>query len=238
VAKVHRKVARRGRQAPSVGVIALIVGGAVIVVIAILALTGAFKPKTVVAGDPQGLAMCGNVPCPSKGAVSAPVTMVDISSFECSHCREYFLNTEPKIEEQYIKTGKVYYIAHTIGFDAQAQSVAAAALCAGDQGKYWEYSALLYQNQGQFDSASLSLYAQQLDLDGQAFALCVNSGKHKADAVAASSAATDIGVNGTPSFFINGKLVVGALPFQCTPGTPECVQGDFQTHIEAALKSK
>ena len=239
MAKVRRKVVKRGgRQAPPIGMIVLIVAGAVVVVGAILALAGVFKPKTIVAGDPQGLAMCGNIPCPSKGDPNAPVKMVDVSSFTCSHCRDYSLNAEPKIDEQYIKTGKVYYIAHTIGFDAQAQSVAAAALCAGDQGKYWEYGALLYQNQGQFDSASLSLYAQQVALDGQAFALCVNSGKHKGDAVAASSAATNIGVNGTPSFFINGKLVVGALPFQCKPGTPECVQGDFQTHIEAALKSK
>lgn len=217
---------------------ALIAGGAVIVVVAILALTGAFKPKTVVAGDPQGLAMCGNIPCPSKGDANAPVTMIDVSSFTCSHCRDYFLNTEPKIEEQYIKTGQVRYIAHTLGFEAQALGVAATALCAGDQGKFWEYSAQLYQNQGQFDPASLSLYAQQAGLDGQAFAACVNSGKHQGDAVASSSAATDAGVTGTPSFFINGKLVVGALPFQCKPGTPECIQGDFQTLIEAALKGK
>jgi protein-disulfide isomerase len=239
VAKVRRKVVKKGsRQAPSVGMIALIVGGAVIVVVVILALAGVFKPKTVVAGDPQGLAMCGNVPCPSKGDVTAPVTIVDVSSFECSHCRDYFLNTEPKIEEQYVKTGKVHYIAHAIGFDAQAQGVAAAALCAGDQGKYWEYSALLFQNQGQFDASSLSLYAQQAGLDGQAFASCVNSGKHTGDAAASSNAATDVGVNATPSFFIQGKLVVGALPFQCKPGTPECAQGDFQTLIEAALKAK
>jgi protein-disulfide isomerase len=237
MAKVRRKVVKKGgQQAPSVGMIVLIVVGAVIVVGVILVLAGVFKPKAVVAGDSQGLAMCGNIPCPSKGDPNAPVKMVEVSSFACSHCRDYFLNTEPKIEEQYIKTGKLYYIAHPIGFDAAAEGVAAAALCAGEQTKFWEYSALLYQNQGKFDSTSLSLYAQQAGLDGQAFALCVNSGKHKGDAAASSNAATEAGVEGTPSFFINGKLIVGALPFQCKPGTPECIQGDFQTRIEAALQ--
>ena len=235
--KVRRKVVKRsGSQSLSVGVIALIVGGAIIVVVVILALAGVFRPKTVVAGDPQGLAMCGNIPCPTKGSATAPVTMIDISSYTCSHCRDYALNTEPKIEEQYIKTGQVLYIAHPIGFEAQAQGVAAAALCANDQGKFWEYSALLYQNQGRFDAASLALYAQQAGLDGQAFASCVNSGKHKGNATASTNAAIDAGVSGTPTFFINGKPLEGALPFQCKPGTAECAQGDFQTRIEAALK--
>jgi len=236
VTKVRRKVVKRSsRQSLSVGLIALIVGGAIIVVVVVLALAGVFKPKTVVAGDPQGLAMCGNIPCPTKGSATAPVTMIDISSYACTHCRDYALNTEPKIEEQYIKTGQVLYIAHPIGFDASAQGVAAAALCANEQAKFWEYSALLYQNQGQFDAASLAQFAQQVGLDGQAFATCVNSGKHKGDATASTNAATDAGVNGTPTFFINGKPVVGALPFQCKPGAAECAQGDFQTRIEAAL---
>jgi len=94
----------------------------------------------------------------------------------------------------------------------------------------------LYQNQGQFDAASLARFAQQAGLDGQAFATCVNSGKHKGNATASTNAAIDAGVSGTPTFFINGKPVEGALPFQCKPGTAECAQGDFQTRIEAALK--
>ena len=48
--------------------------------------------------------------------------------------------TEPKIDEQYVKTGKVYYISHMVGYDQQALDASAAALCANDQGKYWEYS--------------------------------------------------------------------------------------------------
>jgi protein-disulfide isomerase len=239
VAKVRRKVIKKGgRQDLPAGVLVLIIGGVVIVVVAVLALTGAFTPKTSVAvtNDPTGLAMCGSIPCPSKGDPNAPVTIVDVSSFVCSHCQDHFLNTEPKIDEQYIKTSKVYYIAHILGFDASAQSIAATALCAADQGKYWEYSSLLFQNLGNYDANSLALYAQQAGLDGQAFASCVNSGKHINDAAKSSETAEAAGVQGTPSFFINGKLIEGAIPFQCVPGTPECVAGDFQTHIETALE--
>jgi len=237
LAKVQRRVVRRTRrQGLSTGQILLILGGT-IVVVAVLAYLLWPKPKVVVAGDPQGLAMCGSVPCPAKGDPNAPVKMVDVSSFVCSHCRDYSLNTEPKIDEQYIKTGKVYYIAHVLGFDSQAQQLGAAALCANDQGKYWEYSKLLFQNFGRTDAASLATFAQQAGLDTQAFATCVNSGKHTKDASDSSSSAMSAGVDATPSFFLNGVLAVrGAVPFSCTPGTPECSAGDFQSRIEQALK--
>jgi protein-disulfide isomerase len=86
---------------------------------------------------------------------------------------------------------------------------------------------LLFKNQGAFDASSLALYAQQVGIDGQTFSTCVNSGKHLADVDASSKAAQVAGVNATPSFFINNKLVVGALSFS-----------EFQSLIEAALKSK
>ena len=237
MAKVQRRVVKRTRrQGLSTGQILMILGGT-IVVVAVLAFLFWPKPTVVVAGDPQGLVMCGSVPCPAKGDPNAPVKMVDVSSFTCSHCRDYSLTIEPKIDEQYIKTGKVYYIAHVMGFDSLAQQLGAAALCANDQGKYWEYGALLFQNFGRTDAASLSSFAQQAGLDTQAFATCVNSGKHIKDASDSSNSAMSAGVDATPSFYLNGVLAVrGALPFSCKPGTPECSAGDFQSRIEQALK--
>jgi protein-disulfide isomerase len=229
VAKVQRKVIKRGRQQnASTGMILLVIGGAVIVVAVIIALaSGVFKPKTALATDPTGLSLCGNIPCPIKGDPNAPVIMIEVSDYDCSHCRDYSRDIEPKLEEQYIKTGKVRYIVHSFGFGPDTQAIAAASLCAGDQGKFFEYHALLFKNQGAFDSNSLASYAQQVGIDAQAFATCVNSGKHRADVDASSKAVVAAGVNSTPSFFINGKLVVGALPIN-----------EFQSLIEAALKSK
>ena len=237
MAKVQRRVVKRTRrQGLSTGQILMILGGTIVVVVVLAYLLWP-RPKVVIAGDPQGLVMCGSVACPAKGDPNAPVKMVDVSSFTCSHCRDYTLTIEPKIDEQYIKTGKVYYIAHVLGFDSQAQQLGAAALCANDQGKYWEYGALLFQNFGRVDSASLASFAQQAGLDTQAFATCVNSGKHVKDAADSSDSAMSAGVDATPSFFLNGKLAVqGAVPFSCKPGTPECSAGDFQSRIEEALK--
>lgn len=217
------------------------VGGAVIVVAAIIALaTGALaKPQTSVtprATDPTGLAMCGTIPCPSKGDPNAPVTMIEVSDYGCSHCRDYAMDIEPLIEEQYIKTGKVRYVVHSFGLAPGTQSIAATALCAWDQGKFWEYHKALFENQGKFDPADLALYAQQVGMDTQQFATCVNSGKYVADVSTTSNAARAAGVTGTPSFFINRKMVIGALPFSCAPSAPECQLGSFQSHIEAALK--
>ena len=227
--RVQRKVIKRGRrQGASTGVILLVIGGAVVVVAVIIALaSGMFKPKTALANDPTGLSLCGNIPCPIKGDLNAPVTMIEVSDYGCSHCRDYSRDIEPKIEEQYIKTGKVRYIVHSFGFGSETKQVAAASLCAGDQNKFFEYHALLFKNQGAFDANSLASYAQQVGIDVQSFSACVNSGKHLADVDASSKAAQVAGVEATPSFFIGNKLIVGALSFS-----------EFQSRFEAALKSK
>ena len=227
--RVQRKVIKRGkRPGASTGMILLVVGGAVIVVAVIIALaSGAFKPKTALATDPTGLSLCGNVPCPIKGDPNAPVTIIEVSDYNCPHCRDFNLDIEPKIDEQYIQTGKVRYVVHMFNLWPETQNITAAAWCAYDQNKFFEYHRVLFQNQGKSDPNSLASYAQQLGMDVQAFAACVNSGKHMNDVAASSRAATAVGVNSTPSFFINNKLVVGASSF-----------GDFQSRIEAALKSK
>ncbi len=238
--KVRRKAAaRRGNPPrPSTGIFLLIGAGVLIVVAVIVVASGVLnpRPQAAAANDPTGLTACGSIPCPAKGEANAPVTMIEVSDYGCSHCRDYNLTTESKIEDQYIKTGKVRYIVHSFGFSPETQGVAAAALCAGDQGKFWEYHKTLFQNQGKWDPNSLSLYAQQVGIDVQAFAACVNSGKHVPDLNASSNAAQAAGVNATPSFFINGQMVSGALPFSCKPGALDCAQGDFQTRIEQALK--
>jgi len=135
--------------------------------------------------------------------------------------------TEPEIDEQYVKTGKVYYIAHMVGYDPQALEAFAAALCANDQGKYWEYSRVLFENQSRFERNSLASYAQQIGLDAQAFTSCLSQGKHSQNAKDSTDMTSAAGVRGTPSFFINGRLVIReAKPF-----------AEFQARIEEALKA-
>jgi protein-disulfide isomerase len=227
VAKVQRKVVRKKQSGLSTGTVLVILGVALVAVVAIIAVVARPKPQQAATGDRQGLAMCGSALCPAKGDPNAPVTMIEVSDYACSHCREFNLKTEPTLEEQYIKTGKVRYISHVFGFQADTQAIAAAAMCANDQGKYWEYQRVLFQNQGRTDTASLIVFAQQVGLDKEALTACITAGKYRNLVADSSTAALNAGVEGTPSFFINGKLVSGNVPV-----------AEFKTRIEAALNTK
>jgi protein-disulfide isomerase len=95
-----------------------------------------------------------------------------------------------------------------------AQPAAEAALCADAQGKFWEYHDRLFENQRSLSSESFRKFAQELNLDDKAFGECLDSGKFR-DAVTESYEAGErLGVNATPTFFINGRYLSGAQPFE------------------------
>lgn len=166
-----------------------------------------------------------------KGDPNAPVTMVEFSDFQCPYCGQFFLNTEPKIIEQYVQNGKVRfgYFNYIIYGPASIQA-AEAAECAADQGKFWEYHDALFKSQtsenwGGFGADNLKKFAKELNLDTQAFNDCLDSGKYTSLVKTDSSFASSLGVMNTPSFFINGERKIGALPFEA-----------FQQTFEALLK--
>jgi protein-disulfide isomerase len=87
---------------------------------------------------------------PYQGDKSAPVTVIDFSDFQCHLCARYVKNTEPKINETYMQTGKVALVFKHLpnrGFDSMP--AARAAQCTQDQGKFWQFHNLLYEKQGQ-----------------------------------------------------------------------------------------
>jgi protein-disulfide isomerase len=98
-----------------------------------------------------------------------------------------------------------------------------AARCAGDQGKFWPYHDLLFQQANQAPDA-LKQYAAQIGLEADAFAQCLDSRRHRAGVAADVAAGSRLGVTGTPTFFINGRPVVGNLPL-----------AEFQRVIEREL---
>jgi len=90
-----------------------------------------------------------------------------------------------------------------------------AAWCAADQGKYFEYQLILYENYGAaYNQANLTDLAGQVGLDRDAFAQCLSNGTHRADVENARRAAVNRGVSSTPTFFINGRKVEGNRPFE------------------------
>jgi protein-disulfide isomerase len=95
-----------------------------------------------------------------------------------------------------------------------AQIAAEAGQCAHDQGKFWDFHDKMFQNQRALGADALKGYAVQLGLDANRFNSCLDSGTHKERVLADSAAAGAMGLTGTPAFYINGRFLSGAQPFE------------------------
>jgi protein-disulfide isomerase len=164
----------------------------------------------------------------AMGDPDAPVKIVEFSDFLCPYCRQFFLQTEQPLIEDYVTAGKVYFVYRTLGdwLGPASQASAEAAYCAGDQGRFWEYHDLLFANQGSgaFLRDRLRAFAQALDLDEEGFNACLSSAKYRDQVLPDLADGLQAGVRGTPSFLINGELVAGAQSYAM-----------FRQEIEAAL---
>lgn len=163
---------------------------------------------------------------PHLGSISAPITVIDFSDFQCHLCARYVKATEPQINETYVQTGKVNLIfKHLPNRGSDSMGVAIAAQCTNDQDKFWQFHNLLYKNQGPIDSGwankdNLKRFASQIQgLDMQKFDSCFNSGKYKALVEQDIALGASFGFNDTPNFVIvdndgsNPEIIRGAQPF-------------------------
>ncbi|QSQ27030.1 thioredoxin domain-containing protein [Pyxidicoccus parkwayensis] len=153
----------------------------------------------------------GNAPV--KGAKNAPVTIVAFSDFECPFCGRV-IPTLKQIEDQYQGKVKVAFKNQPLPMHANAKPAAAAALAANAQGKFWEMHDKLFTNQRALDRASLEKYAQEIGLNVNQFKADLDSGKFNAQIEADSAEGQRLGASGTPTFFINGRTLVGAQPLE------------------------
>lgn len=149
------------------------------------------------------------------GDENAPVTIVEFSDYECPFCGRHFTQTYPQLKKEYVDTGKVKIVFrdYPLPFHPAAQKAAEAAECAGDQGKYWEMHNKLFSNQQALGVADLKKYAGELAIKQSEFDECLDSGKYASEVQSDLSDGSAYGVSGTPSFFINGMLLVGAQPY-------------------------
>jgi protein-disulfide isomerase len=161
---------------------------------------------------------------PSKGSATAPVTIIEFTDYQCPSCAK----SQPVIEEVAKEYGdKVRLVARDFPLEQHtyAAKAAEAAEAAREQGKYWEYVALLFKNQNALEVAKLKEYATQVGLDRTKFDQALDSGKF-ADKIQRDLREGDkLGVNSTPTVFINGKRIRDKSP-----------EG-LKAAIEAALKS-
>lgn len=156
---------------------------------------------------------------PGLGAPDAPVTIVEYSDYQCPHCQNFNLNVLPDIIKNYVVAGDVRHVHKNAAIlGEESQWAAMAALCAADQGHFWEYNGLLFEKQqgrnaGTFSRDNLKQFAADLELEAETFNQCLDDNKYAQKVVAETEEARSRGVEGTPSFFINDEFVGGFVPF-------------------------
>jgi protein-disulfide isomerase len=149
---------------------------------------------------------------PVRGNVDAPVTIVEYADYECPYCQQIQPALD-KLETEY--KGKIAFIYKDVPLPmhANAQKASEATHCAGVQGKYWEFHDVLAQSK-RLDLASLKQNARDLKLDTGSFDKCLDSGETAAVVKTHVEEAQALGLQGTPSFFINGRFFSGALTYE------------------------
>jgi protein-disulfide isomerase len=164
---------------------------------------------------------------PYVGNLTAPITIIDFSDFQCHLCARHVKNTEPIINETYIQTGKIALVFKHLpnrGFDSMGAHL--AAQCANDQGKFWQYHKLLYKNQQAIDSGwvnedNLRRFVSQIPgLNVEQFNSCFDTQKYKDFIDKDIELANSQGFFDTPSFIVvnsvdgsDPEIIRGAQPF-------------------------
>ena len=151
---------------------------------------------------------------PSIGPANAPVTIIEFSDYQCPYCRRWANQVEKQILQHYGDKVRIVYRDFPLTkLHPYAFSAAEAADCAGEQGKYWEYHDALFQQKHGLGEEAYKKYAQDLGLDMDKFNQCMKEHRYKDEVQNDLNYALKIGVKSTPTFFINGRPLVGAWPF-------------------------
>jgi protein-disulfide isomerase len=151
---------------------------------------------------------------PFKGPADAPITIVEFSDFQCSYCKRV-LNVLNEVLERYPNQVKLAFRDFPIvTIHPHAQKAAEAAHCAAEQGKFWEFHDLLFEKQDAIPTTNFADHAKALGLEVTPFQACLDSRKHQEKVERHYAAGVKAGVSGTPAFFINGRPLSGAQPFE------------------------
>lgn len=176
------------------------------------------------------------------GDPKAPVTIIEFGDYQCPFCGRFFSETEPKVIENYVRTGKAKFVYKDLividGFitgGQESRNAALAADCAGEQGKFWEYHDLLFEteikdgkeNNGNLSKGLFVSLARNLGLNESGFTGCFDSKKYLAEVEGDTAEAQgSLSQLSTPSTFVNNKLVSGAVPYE-----------QFASVVEGELKN-
>ena len=168
------------------------------------------------------------------GAADAKVTIIEFGDYQCPFCRQFWKETLPRLKKEYIDTGRVKLVFRDFPQEVHPEAMASAiaAECAGDQGKYFEFHDKVFLEQDRrgrdvvrYRAADLKRWAVDIGLDPAPFNQCLDGGRHKDEVTKDFRDGSDVGITGTPIFFVNGRVLAGAHPF-----------ATFQKVIEEELK--
>ena len=172
---------------------------------------------------------------PTLGSADAKVLMIEFGDYQCPSCRMFWKDVEPRLKKEYIDTGRVKLVFRDFpltGIHPEAVLAAEAVNCARDQNKYWEFHDKVFReqyNKGddlvRFKAADLKKWAKDTRLDQAKFDQCLDSEKYKGEILKDKADGDAVSVQGTPTFFINGRVIGGAQPYPA-----------FKTLIDDLLK--
>ena len=153
---------------------------------------------------------------PSQGAADAPVVMIEYGDFRCSFCGKFAREVEPQLEKKYVESGTLRMEWRDFPYLGRSSVDAAlAARAAQAQGKFWEYHDLLYENQsGGFSEERLIELAREAGLDVERFEEDLASGRFERAVAEDFQEGREMGIAGTPTFVINGRVLAGLQPLE------------------------
>ena len=163
---------------------------------------------------------------PSIGPVDAPITIVEFSDFQCPYCQKSVAVLK-ELRRLYGEKIRMVYRDYPGPTHPYASQAAEAAQCAGEQHKYWEYHDILFDRQTPGKGWDFPALAKELGLQPDSFATCLNTGRYREEVAKDLQDGFTLGITSTPTFFINGRPLVGAKPL-----------AEFQAVIDRLLKQQ
>jgi protein-disulfide isomerase len=170
------------------------------------------KTPVVVSLEPPRLAV-SEAGRPAKGPEGAPITMIEFSDFQCPFCQRAYATVQ-QVLSTYGDRIRFVYRHYPLPNHPAAGPAAEASLCADEQGQFWPYHDRLFANAERLSDADLKRHAVDVGLDAAKFNACFDSHKFQDEVAEDFAAGNSLGVNGTPAFFVNGRLLSGAQPFE------------------------
>lgn len=162
---------------------------------------------------------------PSMGPVNAPVTILEFSDFQCPYCKQAAVSLKPLIKS-YGANVRFVFKQMPLPIHAEAFKAAQASVCAGEQGKFWEYHDILFRSNDLSEQA-LKTYAEEVGLETKAFNTCISSEASAKIVRKDMEEAAQAGVQGTPTYFVNGRIIKGIKSSE-----------EFKGVIDRALRQK